>query len=105
MSTADRRREFALARMAGLTRAQIVTVALVESATVVIVGVLLGSLVAATALAGIAAGPYGLAALAIPWRLLGLIFGVALIVVGAAAAFTAHRATRPQPVSLLAARE
>ena len=70
-----------------------------------IVGVLLGSLVAAAALAGIAAGPYGLAALAIPWRLLGLIFGAALIVVGAAAAFTAQQATRPQPVSLLAARE
>ena len=105
MSTADRRREFALARMAGLTRAQVVTVALVESATVVIVGVLLGSLVAAAALAGIAAGPYGLASLAIPWRLLGLIFGAALIVVGAATAFAAHRATRPQPVSLLAARE
>ena len=105
MSTADRRREFALARMAGLTRGQVVAVALVESATVVIVGVLLGSLVAGAALAGIAAGPYGLAALAIPWRLLGLIFAAALTVVGAAAAFTAHQATRPRPISLLAARE
>lgn len=105
MSTADRRREFALARMAGLTRRQVITVALVESATVVMVGVLLGSLVAAAALAGIAAGPYGLAALAIPWRLLGLIFGSALVVVGAAAAFTAHQATKPHPVKLLAARE
>ncbi|TDW17491.1 ABC transporter permease [Kribbella kalugense] len=93
MSTADRRREFTLARMAGLTRGQVVTVALVESATVVVVGVLLGSLVAAAALAGIAAGPYGLAALAIPWRLLGLIFASALVVVGAAAALTACRAT------------
>jgi putative ABC transport system permease protein len=105
MSTADRRREFALARMAGLTRGQVVTVALVESTTVVITGVLLGSLVAGAALAGIAAGPYGLAALAIPWRLLGLIFAGSLIVVGAAAAFTAHRATNPQPISLLAGRE
>jgi putative ABC transport system permease protein len=105
MSTADRRREFALARMAGLTRQQVVAVALVESATVVITGVLLGSLVAGAALAGVAAGPYGLAALAIPWRLLGLIFVGSLIVVGAAAAFTAYRATNPQPVSLLAGRE
>lgn len=93
MSTADRRQEFTLARLAGLTRAQVVTVALVESATVVVVGVLLGSLVAAAALAGIAAGPYGLAALAIPWRLLGLIFAAALVVVGAAATLTACRAT------------
>lgn len=105
MSTADRRREFALARMAGLTRIQVVAVALVESTTVVIIGVLLGSLVAGAALAGIAAGPYGLAALAIPWRLLSLIFAAAMVVVGAAAAFTAHRATSPQPISLLAGRE
>jgi putative ABC transport system permease protein len=105
MSTADRRREFALARMAGLTRGQVVAVALVESATVVVVGVLLGAVVAGAALAGIAAGPYGLAALAIPWCLLGLIFGAALAVVGVTAAFTAHQATRPHPVTLLAARE
>ncbi len=105
MSTADRRREFALARMAGLTRSQVVAVALVESTAVVVIGVLLGSLVAGAALAGIAAGPYGLAALAIPWRLLGLILGASLVVVGAAAAFTAHRATDPQPISLLAGRE
>jgi putative ABC transport system permease protein len=93
MSTADRRREFTLARMAGLTRGQVVTVALVESGTVVVVGVLLGSVVAGAALAGIAAGPYGLAALAIPWRLLGSIFGAALVVVGLAAGLTAYRAT------------
>jgi putative ABC transport system permease protein len=105
MSTADRRREFALARMAGLTRIQVVKVALVESTAVVVIGVLLGSLVAGAALAGIAAGPYGLAALAIPWRLLGLLLAVALVVVGAAAAFTAHRATNPQPISLLAGRD
>ncbi|MFG1909297.1 ABC transporter permease [Kribbella sp. NPDC048928] len=93
MSTADRRQEFTLSRLAGLTRGQVVTVAVVESGTVVVVGVLLGSLVAAAALAGIAAGPYGLAALAIPWRLLGLIFTAALVVAGAAAALTARRAT------------
>ncbi|MFF0265434.1 ABC transporter permease [Kribbella sp. NPDC004536] len=93
MSTADRRQEFTLSRLAGLTRAQVVTVAVVESGTVVVVGVLLGALVAGAALAGVAAGPYGLAAVAIPWRLLGLIFGAALIVVGGAAAITAARAT------------
>ncbi|TCO49145.1 putative ABC transport system permease protein [Kribbella antiqua] len=102
MSTADRRREFALARMAGLTRGQVVAVALIESGAVVIVGVLLGSLVAGAALAGIGAGPYGLAALAIPWRLLGAIFAASLVVVGAAAVLTARRATRARPISLLA---
>jgi putative ABC transport system permease protein len=43
--------------------------------------------------------------LAVPWRLLGLILGASLVVVGAAAAFTAHRATDPQPISLLAGRD
>ncbi|MFF0339786.1 FtsX-like permease family protein [Kribbella sp. NPDC004875] len=93
MSTADRRREFTVARMAGLTRGQVVAVALVESGTVVVVGVLLGACVAGAALAGIAAGPYGLAALAIPWRLLGSVFGAALVIVGLAAGLTAYRAT------------
>jgi hypothetical protein len=93
MSTADRRQEFTLSRLAGMTRRQVLTVAVVESGTVVVVGVLLGSLVAAAALAGIAAGPYGLAGLAIPWRLLGLILRVALVVVGVAAALSAGRAT------------
>ncbi|MFC9693536.1 FtsX-like permease family protein [Kribbella sp. NPDC056951] len=105
MSTADRRREFALARMAGLTRRQVIAVALTESVTVVLTGVLLGAVVAAAALAGIAAGPYGLAAVAMPWRLLGLILGAALLVVGAAAAGTAHQATKQRPIALLAARE
>jgi putative ABC transport system permease protein len=93
MSTADRRLEFTLSRLAGLTRRQVVAVAVVESATVVVVGVLLGALVAGAALAGVAAGPYGLAALAVPWRLLGLIFASASVVVGVAAALSAYRAT------------
>ncbi|TDU90507.1 putative ABC transport system permease protein [Kribbella voronezhensis] len=108
MAAADRRREFALTRMAGLTRAQVVTVALVESLTVVVIGVLLGCLVAAAALAGVAAGTantYGVVVLAIPWRLLGLILGGALLVVGGTAAATAWTVTRHQPVSLLGGRD
>jgi len=104
MSTADRRREFALARMAGLTRRQVVAVALTESVTVVLTGVLLGAVVAGAALAGIAAGPYGMAAVAIPWRLLAFILAAALLVVGAAAALTARQATKHRPIALLAAR-
>lgn len=108
MAAADRRREFALARMAGLSRAQVVTVALIESLTVVIIGVLLGCVVAASALAGVAAGTastYGVVVLAIPWRLLALILGGSLLVVGATAAATAWSATRARPISLLGGRE
>jgi len=108
MAAADRRREFALARMAGLTRAQVVRIALVESLTVVVIGVLLGCVAAAAALAGVAAGTantYGVIVLAIPWRLLGLILGGSLLVVGATATVTAWTATRHQPISLLGGRE
>ncbi|WP_328330147.1 FtsX-like permease family protein [Kribbella sp. NBC_00382] len=108
MAAAERRREFALARMAGLTRAQVVLVALVESLTVVFIGVLLGCIVAAAALAGIATGTastYGVVVVAIPWRLLALILGSSLIVVGATAAGTAWVATKSQPISLLGGRE
>ncbi|MEU4391852.1 FtsX-like permease family protein [Kribbella sp. NPDC023855] len=108
MAAADRRREFALARMAGLTRAQVVLVALIESLTVVLIGVLLGCVVAAAALAGVATGTantYGVVVLAIPWRLLALILGGSLVVVGSTAAATAWAATRPQPITLLGGRE
>ncbi|WBQ06069.1 ABC transporter permease [Kribbella sp. CA-293567] len=108
MAAADRRREFALARMAGLTRAQVVLVALVESLTVVLIGVLLGCVVAAAALAGVASGTantYGVVVLAVPWRLIALILAGALVVVGATAAGTAWTATRVRPISLLGGRE
>jgi putative ABC transport system permease protein len=108
MAAAERRREFALARMAGLTRAQVVLVALIESLTVVLIGILLGCIVAAAALAGVATGTastYGVVVVAIPWRLLALILGGSLLVVGATAAGTAWAATKSQPISLLGGRE
>jgi putative ABC transport system permease protein len=65
-------------------------------------------MVAAAALAGIANGTahtYGVVVVAIPWRLLGLILGGSLLVVGATAATTAWTATKPQPITLLGGRE
>lgn len=107
MATTDRRREFALARMAGLTRAQVIAVALLESFTVVVIGVLLGCTVAAAALAGVATGTantYGVVVVAIPWRLLALILGGSLLVVGTTATTSAWSATKPQPINLLGGR-
>jgi putative ABC transport system permease protein len=108
MAAADRRREFALARMAGLTRRQVVGIATVESVTVVVVGVLLGTVVAGAALAGIAAGTahtYGVVVVAVPWRLLGLLLAGSLAVVGGTAAITAWTTTRFRPVTVLSGRE
>ncbi|WP_432942814.1 FtsX-like permease family protein [Kribbella sp. CA-253562] len=108
MAAADRRREFALARMAGLTRRQVIGIATVESLTVVVVGVLLGTVVAGAALAGIAAGTaqtYGVVVVAVPWRLLGLLLAGSLAVVGGASAITAWTTTRFRPVTVLSGRE
>ncbi len=108
MAAAERRREFALARMAGLTRRQVVGIATVESLTVVVVGVLLGSVVAAAAMAGVAAGTaqmFGVVVVAVPWRLLGLILAGSLAVVGGTAAITAWTTTRFSPVVVLGGRE
>ncbi|GAA1556775.1 hypothetical protein GCM10009741_71810 [Kribbella lupini] len=108
MAAAERRREFALARMAGLTRRQVVGIATVESLTVVVVGVLLGSVVAGAAMAGIAAGTaqmFGVVVVAVPWRLLGIILAGSLAVVGGTAAITAWTTTRFSPVVVLGGRE
>ncbi|MEV6285222.1 ABC transporter permease [Kribbella sp. NPDC051770] len=108
MAAAERRREFALARMAGLTRRQVVGVATVESITVVVVGVLLGGLVAGAALAGVGAGTaqlFGVVVVAVPWTLLGIILAGALAVVGGTAALTAWTTTRFSPVVVLGGRE
>ncbi|TWD79891.1 putative ABC transport system permease protein [Kribbella amoyensis] len=108
MAATDRRREFALARMAGLTRGQVIGVAAIESITVVVIGVLLGSVVAGAALAGIGAGTasmFGVVVLAIPWKLLGAILAASLVVVCSTAALTAWSATRQPPIALLGGRD
>jgi putative ABC transport system permease protein len=108
MAAAERRREFALARMAGLTRRQVVGVATVESVTVVVVGVLLGAVVSGAALAGIGAGTaqmFGAVVIAVPWKLLGIICAGSLAIVGSTAAITAWTTTRFSPVVVLGGRE
>jgi putative ABC transport system permease protein len=77
----------------------------VVEAAVTVIGLLLGSLVAAAALAGFYLELAGVRILAVPWTLLGLLAGASLAVTTAAAALTATAATRPAPTSLLAARE
>lgn len=49
----ERRREFAVARVSGLTRSQVVRTAVAEGAAVAVIGVLLGCAVAGAGLAGI----------------------------------------------------
>ncbi len=105
IAAAERRGEFAVARATGLRRRQVVVMAAVEAAAVTVIGLLLGALVAAAALAGFHPGPGGVRILAVPWTLFGLLVAVSLAVTTIAGAVTAAAATRPSPTSLLAARE
>lgn len=79
--------------------------AAVEAAAVTVIGLLLGALVAAAALAGFHPGPGGVRILAVPWTLFGLLVAVSLAVTTIAGAVTAAAATRLSPTSLLAARD
>lgn len=108
IAAAERRTEFAVARVTGLRRDQVVRMAVLESCVVTTVGLLLGCAVAGSALAGIAAGTkktIGTAVVAVPWELLGAVVVGAFVVVGVTSLWTALTATRVAPVTLVAARE
>ncbi|MBK1786545.1 FtsX-like permease family protein [Prauserella cavernicola] len=108
IAAAERRREFAVARVSGLSRGQVVRMALVESWAVTVVGLLLGGLAAAGTLAGIGAATArvtGEASIVVPWDLLGITVVGALLVVGATNVWTTLAATRSRPVALVGAGE
>ncbi|AIJ22832.1 FtsX-like permease family protein [Amycolatopsis methanolica] len=108
IAAADRRREFAVARVTGLTRAQVVRAAVLESGAVTGIGLVLGGLAATTTLIGISAAAgriAGQSVLVVPWALITVVVLGAFAVVGATSAWTALSATRPSPVSLTGAAE
>ncbi|GAB2757363.1 hypothetical protein GCM10027199_34340 [Amycolatopsis magusensis] len=98
MAGAERGVEFAAARVTGLTRRQVVWMALIEAWAVTVIGLGLGCLT----LAGVLVG---MPVVAVPWRLLGFLAAGAFTAVGVTSVWTTLLATRPSPVSLVAARE
>ncbi|MEV0406685.1 ABC transporter permease [Actinoallomurus sp. NPDC050550] len=105
---AERKAEFAVVRLTGMSRPQVVRMALIEAAAVTAIGLFLGLLVAAGALAGIGAAAVravGTPLVAVPWELLGLLVPGAFIVTGVASAWSTLSATRVPPVTLATARE
>ncbi|WP_229067507.1 FtsX-like permease family protein [Actinoplanes sp. DH11] len=103
-----RRREFAAARTAGLTRAQVVRTAVTESALVTGFGLLLGGTAAAGTLlaALITTGAVsGRPTLDLPWTLAGAVVGCGFLITAATSVLASRAATRERPVTLLAARE
>lgn len=108
MAGADRAREFAVLRMTGLSRAQVVWTALVESSAVTLIGLLLGGLVVTATLAGIAsaaARTIGTAVVAIPWELAAAMAAGAFVVTSVTSLLTTLSVTRTPPIRLAAARE
>ncbi|MFV2177687.1 FtsX-like permease family protein [Actinomadura sp. LOL_016] len=104
----ERRTEFAAVRVAGLTRAQVVRAALIESWAVTAIGLVLGCTVAAGALSGMLAASLRAVdrpLVAVPWSLLAAITISAFAVTGLASVWTTRTATRSRPVTELAARE
>jgi putative ABC transport system permease protein len=104
----ERKRDFAVTRVIGLSRPQVIGMALIESLAVTVIGLFLGGLVVAGTLAGVAAGTaraIGVAVVDFPWTLLGLVVLVAFAAIGTTSVLTTLAATRPRPISLVAARE
>jgi putative ABC transport system permease protein len=108
IGAAARRREFAEARVTGLTRSQVVRSALQESFAVTVAGLVLGGVAAGATMATIlttTSAVSGKGTLDIPWGLVAAVVGVALLVTSVTSLITSLSATRQRPVLLLGARE
>jgi putative ABC transport system permease protein len=108
IGAAARRPEFAAARATGLTRGQVVRMALVESWGVTAIGLVLGAVAAAGTLGavlGATAAVTGHATLALAWPLVLSVVAGAFVVTGVTGVLTSWSATRGNPVTLLVARE
>jgi putative ABC transport system permease protein len=108
IGAAARRREFATARVTGLMRGQVVRSALLESWAVTLTGLILGGLAAGVtfiAVLATTAAVTGTATLDLPWPLIGAVTAAAVAVTSVTSVVTSWFATRPAPVSQLAAAE
>jgi len=108
MGTAQRRREFAVARVTGATRRQMIAAVALESVGVSAIGIALGATVVAVCMVGVRHGieaTLAVPVMQIPWGL-GLVLSTAVLTAGAATAAAAGwSATRVLPIRLVAARE
>ena len=108
IAAADRREEFAIARLSGLSRAQVIRAALWESLTVTAAGVLLGGAVAAGSVTGAATAVseiIGTPVSATPWTLFAVVTVAATMLVTLTTLVTTLSATRVPPVAVAGARQ
>lgn len=105
---AERRHEFAVARVTGLTRPQVVRSAVVEAVAVALIGLVLGCVVAGAGLVGIGGAvrkTIGTTVVFVPWLLLTITAIGAIAVVAVTSAITAAMATTARPVSQVTTKE
>ncbi|GGO19544.1 FtsX-like permease family protein [Micromonospora parathelypteridis] len=108
IGAATRRREFATARVTGLGRGQVVGSALLEAVAVAAAGIVLGGLAAGSTFVGvlgITEAVTGTATLDLPWTLVAVVVGAALMATATASVVTSWVATRPAPITLMGAEE
>lgn len=106
--TAARKKEFALARLSGMSRGQVVAATVLEAALVAVLGLLLGAGVVAICLSGLRSGlaaELGTGLVDVPWFATGVLAAAGLVVAATTAAVGAALATRPSPIGLLSTGE
>lgn len=104
IAAADRRAEFAAARLSGLTRRQVVRMAVLESESVAAIGILLGGVAASAALLGMRNAlerMTGVGIVELPWLAIAAIVAGLFLVVGLTSLATARSATRVNAVALV----
>jgi len=105
MATAERIREFALLRLAGTTRAQVVRMVSWETAIVVVMGVFKGSVIAAVALVAFSQAFVGRLDLAVNPGTYGLMVSLCVVLGFGASLLPVWLALRAQPVQAIGTRE
>jgi putative ABC transport system permease protein len=102
IATGERRREFALQRLIGSTRGQIMRMMAVETVLVVVSGVLLGTAVAATTLIAFSMALTGTPSPEGPLWIYGTVTGAAALLALTATLVTASVVLRPRPIEAAA---
>src|SRR5699024_9220103 len=104
IATSDRRGEFAAARLSGLTRWQVVRMAVTECTRVTGVGTVLGGVCASGTRVWMRSDQVsitGLAVIGLPWLIILSLVTGAFTVIGLTSWFSSRSASRPAPVPLV----
>ena len=108
LTSLSRKREFAVQRLSGLTRSQVVRTCLLEGAGLTVTGFGLGLVATALCLAGLRRGfaiMVGEPVMVLPWGAMAILALVLVVAVQTATAASAWVATRPRAIRLAAQRE